>query len=630
MIDPILREEQQVGTFGALTFSDDGVEVVDGEELRARLELEDKELGVDNDWIDLASPVSPSLQIVTTLTSKFDSYSFVRAFKAADKGELTQTGNFHITTGQPIIDSATIKELELKELFYQIKQTQTHCGDVFLYGSMISPQLPNHLMIEKQNAVKLLSEDLLVNASIADFLKTFAEFENCIVSLLDNETYSRSNELSKFANFIVAIDTLRKKALELSECEDPVINKALEAIKIQLFREELSIENLSLYYDGILLSSLTEKPTPNNKNQKSISTFSDAKSFGEEIVRIIGFGVATFGITATSAATVLFPNQAPETFIFGVICSAIATFFSVVSNQNSIYKREDKVASMWRQLIQKRLGEDFFPELLTSVGLLDELSSLASLKYKFQEACLPTIVDSEVAVFEVENLVSTLLTLDGIDCVSNDLKLSGDKITILTGPNSGGKSTLALAIEHATLLGMIGGYVPARKFTMTRPDYISHQGPEMGDSKKREGRFGYEGGITLSRVRTARNSGMNLIFIDEMSQGTNPDEALTHARNFAHAFHSIGGVNLIITQDFRLAKILETEGIAQCLQFEFKDGQSTHKVIPGIAKSSRSEVVAERVGFHREGLNEILLEKGKNPISAIDPNLLKHVMNSEN
>lgn len=176
------------------------------------------------------------------------------------------------------------------------------------------------------------------------------------------------------------------------------------------------------------------------------------------------------------------------------------------------------------------------------------------------------------------------------ECVKNNIQL---KFTILTGPNTAGKSTFLKTITIIIILGQMGCPVPSSKceFYLKTGIFI-----RSGASDK----YGYST-FMLEMIDIARiihNSNENsLVMIDELGRGTS----------------SIDGISLCIAVKEHLMKMNSTsmfathfndnsiflENIQELLCAETKNGIITYKMKQGIAKSLGIDV-AKKVNFPTE------------------------------
>ncbi|KAF8259998.1 muts domain V-domain-containing protein [Lactarius quietus] len=107
---------------------------------------------------------------------------------------------------------------------------------------------------------------------------------------------------------------------------------------------------------------------------------------------------------------------------------------------------------------------------------LDCLFSLAKSSNAFGEpACRPQLVEGDMAWVEFEELRHPAMALrTKSDFIPNDVKLGGTvgRISLLTGPNMGGKSTVMRMTAAGVIMAQMGMYVPARSARLCPVDAI--------------------------------------------------------------------------------------------------------------------------------------------------------------
>lgn len=106
--------------------------------------------------------------------------------------------------------------------------------------------------------------------------------------------------------------------------------------------------------------------------------------------------------------------------------------------------------------------------------------------------------------------------------VSNDLQLGGSEgnpdILILTGPNAGGKSTLARQVALASILAQIGCFVPAKSFCFRPFEDIYVRMGASDDLARGRSTFMVEMEEVSNILNNASNS--SLVIADEVGRGT--------------------------------------------------------------------------------------------------------------
>lgn len=223
------------------------------------------------------------------------------------------------------------------------------------------------------------------------------------------------------------------------------------------------------------------------------------------------------------------------------------------------------------------------------------------------EVCLPEIaVGSPV---KIEGLFNPLLF--GLDRPPVPCNLAGrrsDEITMVTGPNSGGKTRLLQAIGIAQVLGQSGLYTSARRaaLPLARGLFAFLTVPQEADQT--EGRLGTE----LVRIRTLFQAAprQSLILLDELCSGTNPSEAEEIVTMVLDLLQQLEPIAYFSSHflDFgaRLREQRPIENLA-FLQVQLDDSQqSTYQFIEGVATTSLAATTAERLGVTFDQLEELI------------------------
>lgn len=257
--------------------------------------------------------------------------------------------------------------------------------------------------------------------------------------------------------------------------------------------------------------------------------------------------------------------------------------------------------------------QDLVPPLLQLLGEIEVYLSALSFKdaaeRKGLAVCLPELTDPELAADEAlaQRFVGLWnpLLLGQTTPVACDLELGGfDVITLLTGPNSGGKTRLLQAIALAQLLGQAGFYVPAARARLCRARGLFVSLIEEARADQKEGRLGTE----LLRIRQLFESTPPgaLIILDELCSGTNPSEGEDIIRLVLSLLGELGACVFITTHFLQFARRLSEEsshGKLAFLQVEL-DAQErpTYRFGSGVANTSLAHQTASRLGVTRDEL----------------------------
>ena len=192
---------------------------------------------------------------------------------------------------------------------------------------------------------------------------------------------------------------------------------------------------------------------------------------------------------------------------------------------------------------------------------------------------------------------------DDASFVRNSLEL--DKILLfLSGPNSGGKSTLCRTITQNQILAQIGSYVLASSAEITPADFIFYQNPSFDALEDEQGRFGTE----LKRTRDIfyAVSPRSFVVLDELAEGTTYEERMEVSTDILDGFYKMGNTTILVTHNHALAQQYRNRGVGQHLMAQFVDENPTYVIIEGISTVSHASRIASQIGFSREDIAEHL------------------------
>jgi DNA mismatch repair protein MutS2 len=279
-----------------------------------------------------------------------------------------------------------------------------------------------------------------------------------------------------------------------------------------------------------------------------------------------------------------------------------------------------------------RLVESVFDELQEAwlhlyQLMLDLEVYLAALRFralaqtKGLQVCLPQLVDEDADAAEpvssrFEKLFNPFLLLENTAPVPCDVGHGAHAITIVTGPNSGGKTRLLQAVGLSQLLAQAGLFVPARSARLSIRSGMFVSLVQQAEAEQSEGRLGTE----LLRIRRLFESlpRGGLAILDELCSGTNPTEGEEIFELLIELLGELSPAAFISTHFLGLAARLERDRPVELtfLQVELgPDGKATYRFTAGVAKTSLARGVAERLGVTRESLRA-LLESRKAELQA--------------
>jgi len=226
------------------------------------------------------------------------------------------------------------------------------------------------------------------------------------------------------------------------------------------------------------------------------------------------------------------------------------------------------------------------------------------------EVCLPEI--EAAAELEIEGLFNPLLLGLMERPVPTDIVMkSASPITLVTGPNSGGKTRLLQAVGIAQVLAHSGLYAPCARARMPLTAGLFASIVELDRADQAEGRLGTE----LVRLRSLFESVPpgSMVLLDELCSGTNPSEAIEIVDMVLRLLRQIEPIAFVTTHflDFasRLYEDRAVDGLG-FLQAEIDDRHgATFRFIPGVATTSLAVGTARRLGVTFEELESTLEDR---------------------
>ncbi len=257
------------------------------------------------------------------------------------------------------------------------------------------------------------------------------------------------------------------------------------------------------------------------------------------------------------------------------------------------------------------------PSLSPLVQLIGQLELyLAALSFKRQvesaglQMSLPRFDSSQP--MDLREVFNPLLLGQENPAVPCTVRCRGHRaITIITGPNSGGKTRLLQTIGLTQVLGQSGLFVPASSANLPIIHGMFVSLVESETASQAEGRLGRE----LLRIRHLFEAmgSPSLVILDELCSGTNPAEGTEIFETVVKLLGRLETVSFISTHFLDFAHRLEREPPVPSLEFlqvETDDHlESTYQFRPGVAETSLATAIAERLGVSFEQLSALIDER---------------------
>jgi DNA mismatch repair ATPase MutS len=154
----------------------------------------------------------------------------------------------------------------------------------------------------------------------------------------------------------------------------------------------------------------------------------------------------------------------------------------------------------------------------------------------------------------------------------------GSGVTLLTGPNMGGKTVALGILATVQFLGQLGYPAPAEAATFRWVDAVDYVGGELGSFTA--GLSSFAGEIAALSAALVR-PGVSLLLVDELGKGTSPGEGKAIAAAAARHLVGRGHSCMLVTHFARLAedvacRRLRVRGLADVSDEDLRELAASH------------------------------------------------------
>jgi energy-coupling factor transporter ATP-binding protein EcfA2 len=499
-----------------------------------------------------------------------------------------------LATGQGVLDQSSFDTIEVDKLFDAVNHANTIIGQAVLYRSLAQPLVDKASIEAKQQAVAELQENPALIEALDGLVQTATRHEENFYLLLFGQflgsfgTSRHEHEIEGYGykQYKRGIYFMLELVEHIQSAPIPKSPYLLDLFdKIKAFSESraYSLMSESVY--------ITENGIQSKKERKG--SFLPAVIFKPRLLKplLIALLVALFWIITEF---VPIPDEVllitPLLLIYIPIVGSFDRDSCIIPLRN-IFKQSPEVA-----------------ETLDALGKLDELLAFVKFSVAFGHAVvLPTLIAGEHHQINLQDAKNPVLGKENPSYVGNDFILEDEKLILITGPNSGGKTAFCKTITQVQLLAQIGCFVPARAATLTVADSIFYQVSEVSHLNDGEGRFGTE----LKRTRDIflATTAKSLVVLDELSEGTTFEEKMEASSNVLDGFYRKGNSTVLITHNHQLVDQFARKKIGLPRQVEFADDAPTYKLIAGISRVSHADRVAKKIGFSKQDIDNYLAGK---------------------
>ncbi|MGD8279485.1 MAG: endonuclease MutS2, partial [Gemmatimonadota bacterium] len=258
-------------------------------------------------------------------------------------------------------------------------------------------------------------------------------------------------------------------------------------------------------------------------------------------------------------------------------------------------------------------------ETLSALIELDSLYARARYAAGIDGHC-PDLVDGSGG-FEVVNGRHPLLLATDAAVVPFDLRLDPEeRVLLISGPNTGGKTVLLKAIGLLSALTQAGVIGPVGDGT--RLPVFTDVFADIGDEQSIEASLSTFSAHLRNQREVLENAGAGtLVLMDEMGSGTDPVEGAALARSILLELVARGALTFATTHLGEL-KALAAESPAvvnASLQFDAAELRPTYRLAKGVPGRSYGLAIARRLGLPGTVLAraEAAMPKGERDLAVL-------------
>jgi DNA mismatch repair protein MutS len=217
---------------------------------------------------------------------------------------------------------------------------------------------------------------------------------------------------------------------------------------------------------------------------------------------------------------------------------------------NADERHRERELALLKELVAKtgQAGERL-KSLAARIARWDVFAALAEVAHRY-DYCRPEIDDGETLYFnEARHPVVERFAVRG-QFVPNSctLKLSGERMWLITGPNMAGKSTFLRQVALSTILAQMGSFVPAREARVGVVDRILSRVGASDNLARGESTFMVEMRETSKILRTATRR--SLVILDEIGRGTSTFDGLAIAWSVGEYLDEVVGCRTLFATHY--------------------------------------------------------------------------------
>lgn len=484
------------------------------------------------------------------------------------------------------LDEYTWKDIGVERLIFPTlaRFSPSLLGQLRIAGMLQHTSLSSTEIRQRQAAIREIQNDPILLPSLYDLFKIFSTANN--ESELVPFVTTPSEGIDKFPEVIGAVFTHLTWAI-------PTLLSALDPSSIR--------QNLGLAPGLVFMSAVG--------GQRAVRQLSNLRFQHSQIKR-----------TVELTKNVLSHLENSQSPLLREIHTTLSNFDRNGSSANQIVGRYLNLHESSRildysyisSITLRRMDRTLNLNRENLVRLLSALSELAALTALAQYAQSPGVVfpqildESEPTQLSIQSGHHPYVLVDsGGASVPNDISLSSssasNRFAILTGINTGGKSTYLRMIASLVLLAQTGAPVPAEAMTLTPMAILTNM--NVNDSVQDRSSFFKAQVARVGQIFTQMDRQRHaLILLDEIFTGTSPEEHEGAERAMIEYLSSAQNLTVLATHDRAVTDMAQQLPGVFNLHVGDQD-EPRYMVLSGVSKTRNAIEVMGEVGLPRDFLD---------------------------
>lgn len=542
------------------------------------------------------------------------------------------------------LDQATLNHMifgtnknDTSSLYHFLNHTKTPMGERLLRTWCGKPTLNHNELYDRQKII----QQLIKNNSVLSFqnlLKGCHDLERCSArlqkkSIKPNELLKLSNSLKKLPELHQSLSSMHSleylRIIPLNELVD-IIDKTI----FNYLESENTDQKHYIINDGI--NDELDKFRQLSAHSTFIATFEK-----QEQARINNFKIK-IGYNKLQGYFIEIPKSqnvvVPENYIRRQTLKSAERYITaeLEAFEKTIITNQTKAKALEQKLYEHFIDslQCYVTNLIQLSDAISKLDVLQSMAYCAKDHWVqPEFCDSS-SIIDIRKGFHPIVakSLDQ-GFIANDTYLDSEQcLSIITGPNMGGKSTYMRQTALIVVLAYMGSMVPAKHCRLGKVDQIFTRIGANDDITKGQSTFMVEMQETAFIMRNATNQ--SLIIMDEIGRGTSTFDGLSIAYACASQIaNKIKSLCLFATHYFELTQLDSQYPSISNWHVSAKEDQDEliflHKVLKGAANKSYGIAVAQLAGIPadtilsaKEKLHQLEMKKNQLSTPSLSTNFI--------